>query len=438
MKKSNVFAYFERNAERERIKRCYRTDAEEALKIKEQNEFLDKVKAAAKEETKLQIKELVDKLAALEAKDSKATEIIEALKKNLVEIEADYKAFKEKGGNLSPAANSIKEQLKKAYEANKDKLTAFKNKESQTVSFDIDVKAAITMLESASLGGSNYLPKPDIRPGYIDLVRNMPLIEQYANGGSTSSALMVWVNKYNPQGTSAMTAEGAAMPLVSVELKTENSNAVLIGAYETISIQMIDDIDFVAAMIEGELQYKVNIAVDGDLISGSGAGGNLKGITTDAVAYTNTNIVTSDANDFDAIRAIIGQMRNLNFFPNMVFINPLDGANMDLTKDLYGRPIAMEYKEVGGDGSDTVFRLKIVESPQIPVGSVLVADMSKFWVFSYMPFQVQYGWINDNLIKNLITLTGNRRLHAYKSLNHLNGFVYDTFANVKLAIAPLP
>lgn len=410
----------------------------EEIKQKEQTDFLAKIKTEVEAVNVVKLKELTEKLTALEEKDKKATEVTEALKKNLETIETDYKAFKEQGGKLSKSGNSIKEQLQKAYKENKDSLEKFKTGAIKSVQFDIDVKAAVTMLESASLNGSAYLPKPQILPGYVDLVRNLPLIEQYANGGSISGPFLVWVNKYNAQGTAAITAEGSAVPLISAELKSETMTAELIGAYEHISLQMIDDIDFVSAMIEQELIYKVNIAVDAQLLTGLGTGGEIKGILTDAVAYTNTSITTANANNFDAVRAIIGQMRNLNFYPDMVFMNPLDGANMDLVKDLYGRPIAMEYKEMNADGSEQLFRLKVVESPQMTSGSVLVADMSKFFVHNYKPFTVQYGWINDDLIKNLITIEGHRRLLTRKSLNHLNGFVYDTFANVKLAIAPTP
>lgn len=434
-----AFYFLGKQAMIDRSKRCYREDGPEALKAakeKEMNEFLEKVKATASAEIATKVKELTDKLSAIEGKDADTAKIVEALKNNIAVAEADLKAFKEKG-NLSPVAQTIKGQIKKLYEEKATELANFKNKKSDGFSMDLDLKAAITMLESASLNGSAYVPNPDIRPGYIDLVRNMPLIEQYANGGATSSQLMVWVSKYNAQGTAATTAEGAALPLVSNEVKTENTTAVLIGAYITISIQMLDDIDFMAAMIEQELTYQVNIKVDNELLTATG-GGDLNGIENYAVGYTNTSIATTDANNFDAIRAVQGQMESLNFYPTHVFVNPTDAANMDLVKDLYGRPIAKEYKNLWADGSESVSGMKFIKSPQIAAGYVLVADMTKFWVFQYLPFTVQYGWINDNLIKNLITVTGIRRLHSYVSLNHLNGFVYSSFATIKLAIAPTP
>lgn len=438
MKTNKLFPqFFQRNAIRERMARCYKTDAEIAaeLKLKEQNDFLAVVKKSVSDEFAIKIKSYEDTIEGLKAELKKAPleADIKAFKDNLATLEATVKSLKESKGELSEAGKSIKSQIEKQMEAKKEEFAAFKANKQKSFTLDLDLKAAITMLESASLGGSNFLPKPEIRPGYIDLVRNQPLIENYASGGATKSATIVYVNKYNAQGTAAMTAEGATLNLVSAELKTENSTAYLVGAYEKVSIQMLDDVDFMAAFMEQELRYQVDIAVDNLLLTGSGSS-TLKGVTVYAVAYTNANISTTNANDFDCIRAVIGQMKAVNFTPTNVFINPTDGANMDLVKDLYGRPIAMEYKDASGN----LFRVAVVESNQIAVGKVLVADMTKFLVWNLLGFQIQYGWENDDFRKNLVSVSGIRRLHSYVSLNHLNGFVYDSFVNIKTAIAPSP
>lgn len=406
----------------------------EEIKAKEQADFLAKVKTEAEKSIAEKTKSLSDEITALKTsldKAPKAEEFAE-MRKNLGLAEAAIKALNENGGKLSKVGNSIKEQIKKQLDEKKEQYQAFKEGKQNKFTLDIDVKAAATMLESTSLNSSNFLPYPEIRPGYIDLVRNQPLIENYANTSAIGSPTVVFVNKYNAQGTSALTAEGALLPLVSAELRSETVTAYLIGAYEKISIQMLDDIDFMSAFIEQELKYKVSIAVDNLLISGSGSS-TIKGVTVYAVQYTNTSISTSNANDFDAIRAVIGQMKALNFAPTNIFINPVDGANMDLVKDNYGRPIAMEYMEGGN-----LFRIPVIESNQITAGYVLVADMTKFWVLNLLGFQMQYGWENDDFTKNLVSVTGIRRVASYASLNHLNGFVYDTFVNIKTALAPTP
>ncbi len=435
--------FMARTAYVNRLKRCYEKDGAVALQAaaeQEKSAFLTLVKKEAGDAVATKFEDLVKNLdAKKKAGDEVAEGIITALKANLAAVEKEMKAFKENGGTLSVVGNSIKEQLKKQMTDRKEEFAKFKNKEQAGFKMTLKTNNMFENVAISSTGATNaYIPKPDIRPGYIDLVRNMPLIEQYANGGATSSPLMIWVDKYNALGTAVTTTEGTDLPVVSNQILTENSNAVLIGAYMSVSMQMLDDIDFMAAMIEQELKYKTDIAVDSALLTGAGTAGLLKGITIYAVGYTNTSITTTNANNFDAIRAIVGQMRNLNFFPTHVFVNPLDAANMDIVKDLYGRPIALEYRAMDGNGVDRVFNLILVESPQIAVGQVLVADMPKFYVFNLLPFEIQYGWINSNFIDNVITVTGIRRLHSFISTNHLNGFVYTSFATVKTALAPAP
>jgi hypothetical protein len=60
--------------------------------------------------------------------------------------------------------------------------------------------------------------------------------------------------------------------------------------------------------------------------------------------------------------------------------------------------------------------------------------MSRFKVRNYQPFSIAYGWVNDDFEKNLVTVIGERRLHAFVAANDIGAFVYDTFANIKTAI----
>lgn len=406
-------------------------EEEKALKEKEQSELLEKVKTAAFAAGK----DSLDKQKAeFELKMDEAKKDVEELKKNLATQEAEFKAFKEKGGELTPFGKAIASQIREQITKKGAEFEDFKRNKNAKVEIELDMKAAANMMVSTSVGGSAYIPAPYIRPGYVDLVRNKPLIEQFANGGAISSPVVVTVNKTNPQGTAAITAEGNAMPLISTEISSETVTAKLLGEYLTISIQMLGQIDFMAALIEQELMYKLAIAADNQLLSGTGVGDNLKGIETYSSTYILTSINTTNPNNFDCIRAIIAQEKSLNFDAAIIVVHPIDGANMELVKDTYGRPIAKEYMDADG----RLFRVPLIESNQIAQGYVGVFDISKFFVWDYEPVKVQYGWINDNLIKNMITVTATRQLIAYVSANHVNGFVWDTFANVKAALAPTP
>lgn len=297
---------------------------------------------------------------------------------------------------------------------------------------ELTVKAAATILESTNLNGSAYLPQIEMTPGFVDIARNKPFIEQYLNSSATNSAVIVWVNKVNPDGNAAMTAEGALKPLVDFELQTETSTAKKVTASTKVSTEMLDDFDFIAGEIENEISYQVNIKVDEQLLSGDGTGQNLKGITEYASAYNLTTVFTSNnPNNADALIAMKTQVETQNFMATLAFVNPIDKANMKLTKTATGeRLVSLNTDEDTG--------LQVISSNQMPVGYALVIDPTKYKKRDRKALAIMMGWENDDFRKNLVTVLGERRLHGYASDNETGAFVYDTFDNVKTALTPGP
>lgn len=351
-------------------------------------------------------------------------------------------ALKEKALAELPDRKTIASAIRAAIEKDKDAWEAFKNRKSNSfgtakgdAAIEIgNVRAAITMTVGSSTGTSAFVPNVEVVPGFVDLARNQPFIENYANTSNTTSARIVWAEKYNPQGNAAFIGEGVVKSLISFEIRTMESYAKKVADKIKVSTEMLEDIDFIASEIENELRYKVDMAVDASLLTGAGDASNsatdLKGLTAYIGGFVLTTIATTTPNNFDAIRAAAAQVVSLNFNPSIVFINTIDAANMDLVKDTQGRPLAMQYKDANGK----VYRLTVVETNQMPVGSFLLGDMSRFKVRNYQPFAISYGWVNDDFEKNLVTIIGERRLHAFVAANDTGAFVYDTFANVKTAI----
>jgi len=358
----------------------------------------------------------------------------ETLKSEHVEAMATLKALTETG--TKSANKSVREQVTEFLTANKEKFEAFKK--GETKSFDMPIlinKAPAVMLESTNLGGSVYLPFPERVSGYTEIARNRPVpIETYANTSGTSSAVITWVNMVNPEGTAQFIGEGVLKPLIDFNFETETSTARKVADRIKVSTEMLEDIDFMVSAIENELRYQVDMAVDAALLSGNGTAPNLKGITGYAGGYVLTTVKTTTPNKSDAIMAAATQIKSLNFNPTHAFVNTIDAANMELTKDNEGRYIIPPFQSADGL---TISGLRVVVSNQIPVGSVLVADMMKFVVRNYKAFTVRYGWENDDFSKNLVSVIGERRLHAYASNNNTGAFVYDTFNNIQTAITTL-
>lgn len=381
------------------------------------------------------------------------SETVESVKQQAIELQK----IKDNGVKADSSLKlSIKAQLEAYIKANPDAWEAFKSREqlsfgtmkvtekgeggktksdhSAAIELKFYNKAAATMTVGASTGGSAFMPTIEMVPGLVPIARNQPFLEDYANTSATSSSRIVWVEKNNPQGQAAMTPEGTLKPLISFEIKTNESYAKKVTDKIKVSTEMLDDIDFIAGEIENELKYQVDIKVDNQLLSGDGTGANLKGLTTYVGGYVLTTVKTTGTpNDADAIRAAITQPISLNFRTNYAFVNPIDAANMDLTKNNQGSYIIPPFQSASGL---VIAGVPVVETNQMPIGYLLVGDMTKFVVRNYKAFAIQYGWVNDDFELNLVTIIGERRLHCYVADNNTGAFVYDTFANIKTAITP--
>ena len=153
------------------------------------------------------------------------------------------------------------------------------------------------------------------------------------------------------------------------------------------------------------------------------------GIQTLSVPFTITGVSTTNANNWDAIRASVAQLRSGNLVGDVTtFVNPIDYANMVMTKaqnqgQLFIPPVT---------GST------IVEDNNIPVGYFQCAILQYYKVLIYKGFSITYGWENDDFTKNLVTVLGEMRIHQMFSENYTGAFIYDTFANVIDAITPAP
>lgn len=375
-------------------------------------------------------------LASYKGNMEKLAAVLEE-KTGFVALQAIVKAQGEKitameGSGAPNAIKNVRYYIEKWAEENKDSIQKCKAGGQGLKGITIP-KAAITMTESASLGGSAYLPRPVILPGVIDLVRIQPTFWDRLRKGSLKANPLIWVNKYNRQGNAVFTAEGGVKPLISFELQTESSAPRKIPAKMKVSREMLDDIDYLASLIEGELRYEVDKLSNTGVLTGDGVAPNPKGVTVYAGAYSLATINgILNPNNSDAIRAAVAQIRLLFFDgPLTAFVNPADAAVMDLQKNSQGSYVLPPFTTADGR---IIAGTPVVEDNNIAAGYLLLGDMSKYKVYMHEDFFIEWGWVNDDFEKNLVTVIGERRFHAFVSGNETGAFLYDTFNNIKTAI----
>lgn len=359
----------------------------------------------------------------------KMMDVDKGIMKTLVTQGAEIARLKEQGTEKDL---SVRAQVAAWKDKNKDALAKIKAGQKADLS-ELEVRVASPMTPSNSYNSSSFLPKPFIEAGIHDLHRVAPTMWDYLPKGRTTQATYVWVNKKNPLGAAGFIGPGVAKPGVSFELETENSVAKKIAVSLKCATELLDDIDGMASFIDMELRYQLDKETNSKLMSGTESSTIPAGILTFAVPYALTGVATDNPNNFDAIRAIVAQIRTQYIGDAItVFVNPVDAANMDLTKaNTAGTYLLPPFSTANGQ---VVAGATVVEDNNITQGNVLAACLGLFKTLIYKDVTLTYGWENDDFTKNLVTVIAERRLHSFHSDVDEQGFVYDAFADIITAI----
>jgi HK97 family phage major capsid protein len=405
----------------------------------EENEVAEKVKGF---NTKLEANEAAVKAAQekAEAAEKKASELEGELKKSKedqdeMQKHLDQLDIKLQGGAGSGSGQSLEKMLEKAKDALSTVKEGSKGGFQNVISME---KAAVDITVVGFQGDAGaYIPNPVIESGLNQAPRAELNIMNYADTQSTSSPLIVWINKVNEEGNAAFIGEGDLKPLRSFEIAKETSNAKKIAVRFRVSTEALDDVSFLAAEIRKDGIQEVDEQTAAKLLTGTGTGDEPKGLTLYAVPYALTTVKGEDPDRYGAIRAAIAQVRSMKFKANAAFINPIDAANMDLKKAGSGNGQYVLPPFTTADGQ-RIGATAIVESDEIPVGKVLVGDMSRFHIRMYKGKQVQIGLDGDDFSHNMRTVLVEQRLHAYVKSVDAGAFVYDDFANIIAALTPAP
>lgn len=313
-----------------------------------------------------------------------------------------------------------------AFIKNQDNIAAVKSK--QVVSVELDTKAA-ALMTTANATSTISLLNTEVDRTIHSAPTEPNVIFDRLFKGYASSPNIAWVNRVNEDGGAAFVAEGALKPLKDWEYTTETSTAKKVAVSCKVSTEMLDDAPFMRSEIDRLLREDLLRAVNAKLLTGTGTGAEIKGITVGAAGYTATelNDKVEDPNYADAIRAAVLQARLLGFYPDVVFINPADRALIDLTKDTTGHYISQELLSL-------IRYITIVDTTDIPAGKFLLMDTREWMVRIYENLRLEYGWENDDFRKNLVTVVAEMRLHSYQDSLNAGSVVYDSFATVQAAI----
>lgn len=283
-------------------------------------------------------------------------------------------------------------------------------------------------LNSAVSANNILITSLEIENGVTEPLRREPTLWDYIRKGATSSRTYAWVSKVVPasSGAADFIAPGVLKPGISFEFKAFTSTAKKVAVSAKVATELLEDIDGMTSFIVDELQYQLKDHVNVQVATGVSSSDDIDGLRTLSVGFTATGLETTNPNNADAIRAVVAQMRSGYLKRQVtVFMNPIDKANMDMTKAIsQGQYLLMEGK----------IAATIVEDTNVPIGYLQAAMLDYYNIKIYKGYTVSWGWENQDFTKNLVTAIAEMRIHQYFKTEYTGAFVYDTYANVKSAI----
>jgi HK97 family phage major capsid protein len=328
---------------------------------------------------------------------------------------------------------SLRQQFINWRKRNRATIKAISNHEMRSLEpLELRVPANPMMISTVNAGNSIMLPNATGLGTVNDFHRAQPTFWNQLPKKSTNLNPLTWVNKFNKQGSADFIGEGVLKPLASFELQVQQSIAKKVAERMRVSLELLNDVTGMVSMIENELRYEVEKHANDQTITGTSSSTDPAGVTKLASLYTLTTVDVTTPNNFDAIRACVAQLRSLNFTgPFKAFINPIDGANMELSKGTDGHYLLPPFVAVDGT---RIAGCDIIEDSGIPVGFVLVGDMRYYEIYMLENFTIRWGLDSDDFSKNLMTVIGEMRFHQVFSSANTGAFIYDSFANIKAAI----
>ena len=357
--------------------------------------------------------------AAMSGSDTKS----EGLETSIREMLQDIAQVKTTQLGNSNDELSIRSQYEKLSSSDE-----FKRNVREGKNFSIELRAATT-ITTANATNAKHLLRYEVIPGIQESPREDNAILPVVMKGGTNSRTIYWVNRVNKEGGSAFIAEGTLKPLMDWEYNEESSEAKKIAVRTKVSTEMLFDNPYMESEIRMLMQRDLMDVTNEKLLTGLGNATEIKGITVGAAGYTGTGLdgTIIQANNVDAIRAGILQLRLLNYRPDVLLINPTEAASLDLLKTETGHYIRIEVEGI-------LRMVRIIETANIPVGKLLLLDSARWFVRVYEQLRLEFGWENDDFSKNLVTVIAEMRLHSWQNSIDAGSVLYDDFATIKAAL----
>ena len=270
---------------------------------------------------------------------------------------------------------------------------------------------AVTNITSATTGtgGVGVGIQPTRVAGIITDPERQFTIRDLIMPGSTSSNAVEFVQETGFQNMAAPQAgEGAAKAQSDLSFGLVTTTVKTIAHWFRASKQVLSDIPLLQSYINGRAIYGLKYKEEEQILAGDGTGQNLLGLIPQATAFNEALRKAGDTK-IDTLRRAILQVRVAEYRASAIALNPVDWADIELTKDSTGSYIWVNVQE---GGVQRLWKLPVVDSNAVPEGEFLVGAMNiAAQVFDREDAAVEVSTEDgDNFRTNMVTIRAEERL----------------------------
>ncbi|MGX1196382.1 phage major capsid protein [Parvibaculum sp. MBR-TMA-1.3b-4.2] len=257
-------------------------------------------------------------------------------------------------------------------------------------------------------GSAGDLIVPERRPGIITPPERQMTVRDLLMPGTTATGVVEYVKESGFTNNAAPTSEGAQKPESTITFDAATSNAKTIAHWIQTSKQVMHDAPQLRSHIDGRMLYGLRYKEELQLLLGDGSSENILGIIPQATAY-NDLVGISGPTKIDTLRLAMLQVRVAEYPADGILLNPIDWAEIELTKDSTGGYI---FANPQGMATPNMWGKPVVETNAMTSGDFLTGAFGMAaQIFDCEEASVELSTEDrDNFIKNMLTIRAEERL----------------------------
>jgi len=222
-----------------------------------------------------------------------------------------------------------------------------------------------------------------------------------------------YVKELSFTNSASPAAESASKAESDLTLAAAVAPTVTIAHWITASRQALEDLAVLRSYVDLRLTQGLLDAEDSELLIGSGSGGHLNGIVTQATAYAGTYAQSGDTR-IDTISRAIAELEAAGYDADGVVLHPSDWRAMTSVKTNTGGANTGEYvlasPTAGAPAS--LWGCKVALTRAMPAGQFLVGQFAgSAAIFERMPLMIEVSSEHsDYFVRNLVAIRAEERI----------------------------